>query len=294
MNLKSIQERLKSVKDMKKNDIRNIAISLVFAAIILTVAYGAIARYINRDKIFASGTIEAIETEVSTRVPGRVISFLAGEGDTLQKGTIIASLESSELYANFRQTVAVERSAQIRYENAKRNYARAKSLTRKNMISDQDYDAVSSNYEAAESELNRASAAKAVAEILYNEANIRAPISGTIFSKAAEVGDLLAPYSAVVTMADLAELDMMLYVPEARYGKIKLGDEVDVSVDSFPREKFSGKVVYISNRAEFTPKNIQTKEERVTQVFGIKIKIPNPDLKLKPGMPADAVIYLSN
>jgi HlyD family secretion protein len=64
-------------------------------------------------------------------------------------------------------------------------------------------------------------------------------------------------------------------------------------VDSFPREKFSGKVVYISDQAEFTPKNIQTKEERVTQVFGIKIEIPNPDLKLKPGMPADAVIYLN-
>lgn len=161
------------------------------------------------------------------------------------------------------------------------------------MISDQDYDAITSNYEAAESELNRASAARAVADISYNEANIKAPISGTILTKVVEIGDLLSPYSTVVTMADLSSLEMMLYVSEARYGRIKLGDTVDIMVDSFPGEKFSGKVIYISDQAEFTPKNIQTKEERVTQVFGIKIEIPNPELKLKPGMPADAVIYLS-
>jgi RND family efflux transporter MFP subunit len=161
------------------------------------------------------------------------------------------------------------------------------------MISDQDYDAVTSNYEAAESEFNRVSAARAVAEISYNEANIRAPISGTILTRVVEVGDLLSPYSTVVTMADLSNLEMMLYVSEARYGRIKLGDAVSVMVDSYAGQKFPGKVKYISNKAEFTPKNIQTKEERVTQVFGIKIEIPNPDNKLKPGMPADAVIYLS-
>jgi len=293
MNIKAIFERLKNVRSMSKKDIAKRAVILSIAVFIIYYACWSIIQYINKDKIFASGTIEASETNVATKVPGRVISFLADEGDTIKKGTVIASLESSELYANFRQTVAIEKSAQIRYENTKRNYTRAKTLKRKNMISDQEYDAVTSNYEAAESDLNRASAARAVAEISYNEANIRAPISGTILTKVVEIGDLLSPYSTVVTMADLSELEIMLYVPEARYGRIKLGDEVDVMVDSFPKERFGGKVVNISGKAEFTPKNIQTKEERVTQVFGIKIEIPNPELKLKPGMPADAVFYLS-
>jgi len=293
MNFMGIFEGFKNIRNMSRRDLTK---SIVFVLIALIVIYAgnmAIYQYINRDKISASGTIEAVETDVATKVPGRIFSFLADEGDTIKKGSIIASLEASELYANFRQTVAMEKSAQIRYENAKRNYTRAKSLKRKNMISDQDYDAITSNYEAAESDLNRSSAARAVAEISYNEANIKAPISGTILTKAVEVGDLLSPYSTVVTMADLSSLEMMLYVSESKYGRIKLGDEVDVMVDSFPNERFGGKVVYISDKAEFTPKNIQTKEERVTQVFGIKIKIPNPELKLKPGMPADAVIYLS-
>ena len=289
----NIKEALSNLRNMKKEDIGRNAILFVVVAIAIYFGYQYTINFINRGKIFASGTIEAVETDVATKVPGRVVSFLANEGDSVQKGTVIASLEASELYANFKQTVAVERSAQIKYGNAKRNYTRARSLRRKNMISEQDYDAVNSNYEAAESDLNRASASRAVAEISYNEANIRAPISGTILTKVVEIGDLLSPYSTIVTMADLSKLEIMLYVSEAKYGRIKLGDEVDIMVDSFPREKFSGKVVHISDKAEFTPKNIQTKEERVTQVFGIKIEIPNPDLKLKPGMPADAVIYLS-
>jgi HlyD family secretion protein len=284
---------LYKLRAIKKEDLRKNMIIIVCAVCVVYFGGRYTLDLINRDKIFASGTIEAVETDVASKVPGRVVSFLFDEGDNVQKGSVIASLESSELYASFKQTVAVERSAQIRYENAKRNYTRAKSLRRKNMISAQEYDAVTSNYEAAEAELNRSSASRAVAEISYGEANIKAPISGTILSKAVEVGDLLSPYSTIVSMADLSKLDMMLYVSEAKYGRIAIGDGVDVMVDSFPKQKFSGKVVYISDKAEFTPKNIQTKEERVTQVFGIKIDIPNPENKLKPGMPADAVIYLS-
>lgn len=283
--------------EMIRNTPRRVLLRRAIILIIVCVAiyYAAISgyNYINRGKIFATGTIEAVETDVATKVPGRVISLFADEGDTLTKGSTIASLETSELYADFRQTVAAEKSDQVRYDNAKRNYLRARALVRKRMISDQDYDAIKSNYEAADAELNRASAARAVAEIAYNETIIKAPISGTILTRAVEIGDLLAPYTIVVTMADLSSLQMMVYVPENRYGRIKLGDPVDIYVDSYPGEKFEGKVVYISDQAEFTPKNIQTKEERVAQVFGIKLAIPNPEMKLKPGMPADAVIYLS-
>jgi HlyD family secretion protein len=284
---------LAKLKGMGKKDILRTVVILVAFGAVLYYSSTYIYSYMNRDRIYASGTIEAVETQVSTKVPGRVVSLLAVEGDTITKGTVIASLETNELFANFKQAVAIEKSSQIKLENAQRNYVRAKALVRKKMMSNQDYDAVRSNYEVADSELARASAARAVAEISFNEANIKAPISGTILTKAVEVGDLLSPYSTVVTMADLSKLEMMLYVSEAKYGRINLGDKVDVSVDSYKGEIFSGKVVNISDKAEFTPKNIQTKEERVSQVFGIKIDIPNPDMKLKPGMPADAVIYLS-
>jgi HlyD family secretion protein len=268
-------------------------IIILLAVAVIYSGFWAFNQYVNRDKISASGTIEAVETTVSTKVPGRIVSFSINEGDTVKEDSTIASLESSELFANFKQTVAIEKSAQIRFENAKRNYIRAKTLRKKNMVSEQEFDSITSLYEASEAEFSRASASRAVAEISYNDSSIKAPISGTILTKAAEIGDLLSPYSTVVTMADLSRLEMMLYVPETRYGRIKLGDSVGIFVDSYRGTEFSGKVIYISDKAEFTPKNIQTKEERVTQVFGIKIEIPNPKMELKPGMPADAIIYLS-
>ncbi|MEK7377230.1 MAG: efflux RND transporter periplasmic adaptor subunit [Candidatus Margulisiibacteriota bacterium] len=111
--------------------------------------------------------------------------------------------------------------------------------------------------------------------------------------KAVEEGELVAIGSTIMTVADLRSLELKVYIPERRIGKINLGQATNITVDSFPGQNFEGKVKYISNKAEFTPKNIQTKEERVNQVFEVKIKIPNPDMKLKPGMPADAEILNS-
>lgn len=277
---------------------RTILVRRLILLIVLGIAayYGARygIDYLDRDRIFASGTIEAVEIEVATKVQGRVDAFMADEGAVVKKGDMIASLEASELTALLDQARASEKTSQIKLENSQRNYKRAKALKKKRMISDQDYDAIRSAYESADSDYNRSSASRKLAEIAYNEATVKAPISGTVLTRVAEEGDLLAPFSTVVTMADLTKLDLMLYVPESRYGRIMLGDDVEIMVDSYPGEKFEGKVVNISNKAEYTPKNIQTKEERTTQVFGIKVKIPNPEDKLKPGMPADAVIFINS
>jgi multidrug efflux pump subunit AcrA (membrane-fusion protein) len=83
---------------------------------------------------------------------------------------------------------------------------------------------------------------------------------------------------------------LTVYVPEPDIGKLSLGQEVDVFVDSFPGEAFTGHITYISDNAEFTPKNVQTREERVNTVFAVKIQLDNPDHRLKPGMPADAIL----
>ncbi len=98
-----------------------------------------------------------------------------------------------------------------------------------------------------------------------------------------------------MTIAVIANLDavyLTIYVSENQLGKIKLGQEAQISVDSFPNRAFNGKVIYISPEAEFTPKNIQTKEERLKLVYGVKIEIKNTDGSLKPGMPADAILQL--
>lgn len=122
------------------------------------------------------------------------------------------------------------------------------------------------------------------------ESFITSPISGIVTTKTAEVGEFATPGMTIAVIANLDVVYLTIYVSEFQLGKIKLGQEAQISVDSFPSRTFIGKVIYISSEAEFTPKNIQTKEERLKLVYGVKIAVKNTDGSLKPGMPADAVL----
>jgi HlyD family secretion protein len=94
----------------------------------------------------------------------------------------------------------------------------------------------------------------------------------------------------MLTLGDLDEVTLTVYVPEDQLGQVNIGQDVEVQVDSYPDRLFMGTVVAIADEAEFTPRNVQTKEERVNMVFAVDVRIPNPDHELKPGVPADATI----
>lgn len=117
---------------------------------------------------------------------------------------------------------------------------------------------------------------------------VSAPRAGVVTARPANRGEVAIPGAALVKIADLDQVTLTVYVPEDQVGRIRLGDPVAVSVDSFPGRVFSGRVSYIADRAEFTPKNVQTAEDRINMVFAVKIDLANPDHVLKPGMPADA------
>jgi HlyD family secretion protein len=121
---------------------------------------------------------------------------------------------------------------------------------------------------------------------------LRAPTSGMVLERVIHEGENALPGATLLTLGTLDSVDLTVYVPEPDMGKVFFEQPVAVRVDSFPDETFRGQVIWISDQAEYTPKNIQTKEERVTTVFAVKVRIPNPDQKLKPGMPADAVLML--
>ena len=251
---------------------------IIAIIVVLILIAGGFAWYFfrqnNAGRLAASGAIEGTEVVVSSKAIGRVLAVKADEGDQVKAGDLLASIDRADVNAFLK-------SAQAKYDMAKSDYERAVSLYKSKMISSQQFDFSRANYESA-------SAALDAAKISRDNTEITAPISGVIMVRAIEPGELAGIGTPIVTMADLSEVKLMVYISEKDMGKVQLGQEVSVSVDSYPDQKFIGKVIYISERAEFTPKAIQTKEERTTQVFGIKIKIPNPDQKLKPGMPADA------
>lgn len=117
-----------------------------------------------------------------------------------------------------------------------------------------------------------------------------APDDGMVVKRIVHEGENALPGTTLLTLGNLDTVDLTIYIPEPDVGKVSLEQPVEVSVDSFPDETFPGQVVWISDEAEFTPKNVQTKEERVNTVFAVKVRIPNLDHKLKPGVPADAVL----
>jgi HlyD family secretion protein len=123
------------------------------------------------------------------------------------------------------------------------------------------------------------------------ERRIVAPANGTILSRPVEVGDVVAPGSAVFQMVDMSRLYLKVYIPEPDVGKLRLGDAADVSVDALPHKIFVARVSKISDQAEFTPKNVETAEERLKLVFGVELGFVDSDGRLKPGMPADCVIH---
>jgi HlyD family secretion protein len=145
----------------------------------------------------------------------------------------------------------------------------------------------------ARARLDQAAAARDLLKKTIADSTIVSPTSGIVTHKAVEQGEYVGPGTTLLTIADLATVRLEIFVPESELGKIRLGQSADVRIDSYPRRTFGGEVIFISPEAEFTPKNIQTREERVKLVYRVKIGIPNPEAILKPGMPADAEINLA-
>jgi HlyD family secretion protein len=136
----------------------------------------------------------------------------------------------------------------------------------------------------------RAQLEAARTQLSYTE--IRSPIDGVVLLKSVETGEVVSPGTPVVTLGDIDALWMNIYIPETQTGLVRLGQPVRVQVDSFPEETFRGEITFISSESEFTPKTIQTQEERVKLVYRVKVSLENVEQKLKPGMPADAEIPL--
>ena len=144
----------------------------------------------------------------------------------------------------------------------------------------------------AEAQVAQASAAYDALATQREKLKLHAPITGRVVERTVEEGETVNPGAPLFTLADLSKVTLTIYIAEADIARVRVGQPVVVTVDSYPGREFRGEVVHIATEAEFTPRNVQTKEERVNMVFAVKVEIPNPDEALKPGMPADAAIEI--
>lgn len=323
---------------------------LFFAAVIFLLAgitVFLITRLNNRhedDVLAVSGNVEVTEVNIGFKSSGRIVELLSQEGQKIRKGDKLAVLDSAEVQNHVLQNRAFLSEAMIRFEElkagsrpqeleqasanvrhaeaelikAKKDFERADSLYKKEVISAQQMDAAKRAYDvavsqhqksiealslvkegprkeaikAAEQRVRQAEAAlKASAERLKDTA-VYAPAAGVVLRKNAEAGETVSQGMPVYTIGDLESPWIKVYVKEDKLGFVKLGQKAEIKTDSYKGKVYEGVVTYISSEAEFTPKNVQTQEERVKLVFGVKVSVRNINNELKPGMPADVKISL--
>ena len=278
--------------------------------------------------IEASGTIEGTDITLASEVVGEVLSVRVNEGTRVGVGDTLAVIDSAEYTIQLRQARATQRAqestyrlvlegsrredilqSEAAYRTAEADYKRMKDLLASSTVTQKQYDDAYNRYVAAqqtyqklltgsrkqevEAAMARAESAAAQADLLEKKVRdcvITAPAEGTVTLRGIEPGEYVSPGARVFRITNLDRVKLMIYVAEADLGKIKTGQDASIFVDSHPDRPFPGTIVYISPIAEFTPKNVQTKEERTKLVFAVKVEADNPEGILKPGMPADASV----
>ncbi|HXJ07375.1 MAG TPA: efflux RND transporter periplasmic adaptor subunit [Candidatus Acidoferrum sp.] len=357
---------------------------VILVAIILggTAAY---ATWFRRDNTLqGSGTVEARNIRVGSKVGGRIDKVLVREGDTVQPGQVLISFDDKELLASLDQTrAAAEKSARgyrpediaqaraaaaqarAEYELRKNGYRkediagaqaeveraaadevrtrldfqRYEALSQKDLVSRQQRDTAEANWKMAlaqqqnlqqkldvlkrgyrpeeiasaeahyqetlatlekykrgnrREDVESAKAAYAYDEARFRERQVIAPSTATVEVLDVRPGDLIAPNTPVATLLEKDQIYVRIYIPETEIGRVKLGEKAEVRVDSFPKTIFDGVVEQINQQAEFLPRNVQTREERVHQVFGVKIRINDPAGRVLAGMAADVKLKAGN
>jgi HlyD family secretion protein len=142
---------------------------------------------------------------------------------------------------------------------------------------------------AAKAQVEMAQAALEAAQLQLSKATVTAPQNGRVMASSLHVGERAAPNVAALTLANLDDVTLTIYVPGADLGRVSIGQTLEVRVDAFAARTFTGAIVRISDQAEYTPRNVRTSDERTKLVYAVKIKIANPDHALKPGVQAEAV-----
>ena len=246
------------------------------------------------------------EVHVAPRSPGRVEEIFAQEGDHLHPGQLIARLEAAELKAR-RELAQAQIDAAIHDADAhaaqlefmRADARRQQDLLKTKTVSPNEAErawsaaqAEEKNLEAARMRIVQSRAQLAEIEAEMREMQIVAPNDCVLEVLNVKVGDVLAPNEEVATLLLPQHLWVRVYVPEPWLGQLKRGDAVRVRIDSSKSEEFAGTIEQINRQAEFTPRNVQTVEDRIRQVFGVKIRLQNRDDKLRAGMSAD--VFFSN
>lgn len=246
----------------------------------------------NGKPIKVSGVIEGDDVRISFRVQGQIEELLTDEGRVVKKDDIVARLNKDELSKVKAEAEAALKFAEYQYKLDYDDYIRAENLLKAGAISAQKRDVAKTQMDTDSANIKKLHASLELANTKLGWADLASPLDGYVLVKSALPGEVVQPGAPVFTAVNLDNIWVTAYINEYDLGKVKLGQKAYVETDTYRGKKYDGWVSFISSQTEFTPKYIQTTEERVKYVYRIKVRVDNSSLDLKPGMPADAYIIL--
>ncbi|HTK82727.1 MAG TPA: efflux RND transporter periplasmic adaptor subunit [Bacteroidota bacterium] len=282
----------------------------------------------DKNNITASGTIEGTETTIAAEVAGKIKDLRADEGTRVKTGDTLLVIDDTDFQIQLRQALANEDAAVAQYKltvegprkediaqaeaafkNAEEDFKRMESLLASHTVTQKQYDDAKARYVSAEQGYRKLQTGSRQEEILgararreqaqaqsdqlrkkIRDCNVVSPSDGVVSVKSVERGEFVTVGANLLRVTYLQAVKLTIYVGESDLGSIRLGQTASVTIDTYKDSSFAGTVNFISSTAEFTPKNVQTKEERSKLVFAVKLLIDNPHGILKPGMPADAAL----
>jgi HlyD family secretion protein len=288
---------------VKKQIIIPIGILLVLIIVALLVYYQG---HRGPRELLLSGTVEVTEVEISPELSAKVATLYHREGEEVEEGDSLLDLDRSNLEAQLRAAEAAQQAAEsqgslarAKMANAQLDYNRSLKLYEAKAIAESTFDAAKTAYEIArntyEASQNQYKGAQFQVEILHvqlQKTHIVSPITGLILERNVEAGEVVSPGMVLMTIGDLQRPWVRVYIGEPNIGRVHIGQEAMVVTDAYPKREFPGTLRYIADEAEFTPKNVQTRQERVKLVYEARVYLSNKEGILKPGMPADVSLRL--
>jgi HlyD family secretion protein len=231
---------------------------LLLAVILGVTAFACffVREYILKEDFYYSGTLEATKVVIPSKISSQITEFDVKEGDRIQKGQAIAKLDNSELVISLKDVTS--------------KYERSLTLFKSGRLPQKDLETI-------EAERDRL-------KLKMEWSTIRSPTDGVVLAKFKEAGEWVTQGVGVLSVADIKNIWAFFYIEQNKIAQLSIGTKIKGTVPEIPEKTFSGRIIKINSEPEFTPKNVQTREERTRLVYGIKVQFENEDETLKPGM----------
>lgn len=240
-----------------------------------------------------SGRLEGREYNVGTKVSGRVDEIYIKEGQVVEAGELLAVIYSKQSAALYEAAEARLKEAKANFDLAKIEYDRYERLFKASAVAKMEFDYVENRFLRAREAMTAAQKEVDKLGADIEDTKIVAPLAGTIVTKVVRKGEVVAAGTPIATIINMDDLYLKVFLTTELAGKVSLGDEARIYPDALPGKSFDAYVEFIGEKAEFTPKNVETKSQRAKLVFEIKLKVvDNKERFLKPGMPCDSVIKI--